>query len=75
VRITIQDDGPGIPETEFENVFTPFYRLEQSRNSETGGAGLGLSVARNIIRGHGGDVMLKNRPEGGLSVEAYLPTE
>lgn len=74
VRITIQDDGPGIPETEFDNVFMPFYRLEQSRNNETGGVGLGLSVARNIIRGHGGDVVLKNRPEGGLSVEACFPT-
>lgn len=73
VRITIQDGGPGIPEAEIENVFAPFYRLEQSRNSETGGVGLGLSVARNIIRGHGGDIVLRNRPEGGLSVEAYFP--
>ena len=75
IRVLIEDGGPGIPETEVENVFKPFYRLERSRNSETGGVGLGLSVARNIIRGHGGDLFLRNRLEGGLTVEAYFPIE
>ena len=73
VTITIEDSGPGIPEAEREQVFTPFYRLERSRSRETGGAGLGLSVARTVIRGHGGEVTLTNRPQGGLRQEVVLP--
>ncbi|HYD66648.1 ATP-binding protein [Azospirillum sp.] len=73
VRIQIDDDGPGIPEAEFEKVFAPFYRLERSRSRDTGGVGLGLSTARSIVRGHGGDVMLANRAEGGLRVTVVLP--
>ncbi|MBI4966496.1 MAG: HAMP domain-containing protein [Rhodospirillales bacterium] len=73
VRIRIEDDGPGIPEASFEKIFTPFFRLEQSRNRKTGGIGLGLTVARTIIRAHGGDITLANRPEGGLRVEVTLP--
>jgi signal transduction histidine kinase len=73
VRLTIADEGPGIPEAELEAVFTPFRRLEASRNRETGGTGLGLTIARNILRGHGGDVVLQNRPEGGLIAVASLP--
>jgi signal transduction histidine kinase len=70
LRITIADDGPGIPEAELERVFEPFYRVESSRSRETGGVGLGLSVARDIVRAHGGELTLRNRPEGGL--EAVL---
>ncbi len=70
LRITITDDGPGIPEAELERVFEPFYRVESSRSRETGGVGLGLSVARDIVRAHGGELTLRNRPEGGL--EAVL---
>lgn len=73
VVITIDDDGPGIPEVEFERVFAPFVRLEASRNRETGGSGLGLSVARAAARAHGGDIILANRPEGGLRVCLSLP--
>jgi hypothetical protein len=73
VRITIEDDGPGVPPTELENVFQPFRRLESSRNRETGGTGLGLPIARNILRAHGGDVVLRNRPEGGLMALVTLP--
>lgn len=73
VTITIDDDGPGIPEAEFERVFAPFVRLEVSRNRETGGSGLGLSVARAAARAHGGDIVLANRPEGGLRVRLSLP--
>ena len=73
VRLTVADEGPGIPEAELEAVFTPFRRLEASRNRETGGTGLGLTIARNILRGHGGDVVLQNRPEGGLIAVASLP--
>jgi hypothetical protein len=73
VRITVEDDGPGVPPEELENVFQPFRRLEASRNRETGGTGLGLPIARNIFRAHGGDVVLRNRPGGGLSAQATLP--
>ncbi len=69
----IDDDGPGIPDAEHEQVFAPFYRLEQSRSRDTGGTGLGLSVARSIIRGHGGDIVLHNRVDGGLRVTVTLP--
>jgi signal transduction histidine kinase len=73
VRIAIEDDGPGIPLADLETVFQPFRRLETSRNRETGGSGLGLPIARNIFRAHGGDVVLKNRAGGGLVAQATLP--
>lgn len=72
--ITVEDDGPGLAESELEAVFEPFYRGERSRNRETGGAGLGLSVARQAARAHGGDVVLKTRPEGGLTARLTLPS-
>jgi len=73
VRIAVEDDGPGVPEHDLETVFQPFHRLEESRNRETGGTGLGLPIARNIFRAHGGDVVLRNRAGGGLSAMATLP--
>ncbi len=73
VSVTIEDDGPGIPDADLERVFEPFHRLEQSRNRETGGVGLGLPIARNMLRAHGGDVVLSNRPEGGLRAVVTLP--
>ena len=73
LRIEIEDDGPGIPEDQFERVFEPFVRLEGSRSPETGGIGLGLAIARSIVRGHGGDIRLANRREGGLAVTVTLP--
>ncbi len=73
VRIEIEDDGPGIASEEAERVFEPFRRLETSRNRETGGSGLGLSIARNIIRAHGGDILLHNLPGKGLRVSVNLP--
>ena len=73
VRLEVEDDGPGIPEGELEAVFAPFRRLEASRNRETGGTGLGLTIARNILRAHGGDVVLRNRTGGGLAAVASLP--
>ena len=73
LRIVIEDDGPGIPEDQFERVFEPFVRLEDSRSRETGGIGLGLAIARSIVRGHGGDIRLANRPQGGLAVAVTLP--
>jgi len=72
IRIEIADTGPGIPEAEQENVFKPFYRLEKSRSRETGGTGLGLALARLVIRNLGGDIALRNRPGGGLSQTVTL---
>jgi len=73
VHVVVDDDGPGIPETDREKVFAPFVRLETSRNRDTGGTGLGLAVARAAIRAHGGDITLDNRPEGGLRVTLAFP--
>jgi signal transduction histidine kinase len=73
VTMAIEDDGPGIPPEELERVFEPFHRVENSRNRETGGTGLGLPIARDILRAHGGDVVLANRPGGGLVARITLP--
>ena len=73
VLVRIDDNGPGIPEELQEEVFRPFRRLEASRSRETGGTGLGLTIARTTIRAHGGDITLTNRSEGGLRVEVWLP--
>jgi signal transduction histidine kinase len=73
VVVEIQDNGPGIPPGELERVFEPFHRGEPSRNRETGGVGLGLPIARNIMRAHGGDVVLGNRPGGGAKATVTLP--
>lgn len=72
-RIIVEDDGPGIPEAEVEKMFEPFVRAETSRSRATGGIGLGLAIARTILRGHGGDVTLANRPAGGLRATLSLP--
>jgi signal transduction histidine kinase len=72
-EIVIEDQGEGILEEEFENVFLPFYRIENSRNRKTGGVGLGLSVSRTIIQGSGGDISLENQQNGGLRVKVKLP--
>jgi signal transduction histidine kinase len=73
VILRVLDDGPGIPEAQLERAFEPFYRGEASRSRETGGFGLGLGIARNIARAHGGELTLKNRPEGGLAATLTLP--
>jgi two-component system osmolarity sensor histidine kinase EnvZ len=73
VEITVDDDGPGIPEESREDVFRPFYRLDESRNPETGGTGLGLAIARDLVRGHGGDIVLTESPHGGLRALIRLP--
>jgi len=71
--VEIEDEGPGIPEDQLELVFRPYYRLEGSRSRETGGVGLGLSIARAVIRADGGEVTLANRAHGGLSARIALP--
>lgn len=73
LELTIDDNGPGIPESQREEVFRPFYRLDVSRNLETGGVGLGLSIARDVIRNHGGQIRLGDSPQGGLRVYIRLP--
>jgi signal transduction histidine kinase len=73
VCIDVHDDGPGIPESALEPVFDPFYRLETSRNRDTGGVGLGLSAARAIIREQGGELTLRNRSGAGLTAHVELP--
>ena len=73
MTLRVRDQGPGIPETELERVFEPFYRLESSRSRDTGGTGLGLSIARNIARAHGGELTLRNHPRGGLEARVELP--
>ena len=74
VWIAVDDNGPGIPKEQREAVFKAFYRLEGSRNPTTGGVGLGLTIARDIILGHGGDIELTDAPEGGLRVLVRLPS-
>lgn len=73
VRIAVVDSGPGIPEAELERVFDPYYRVEQSRNRESGGHGLGLTIAYNLAQLHGGGITLRNRPKGGLEATLVLP--
>lgn len=73
IEITIDDDGPGIPPERRKEVFRPFFRLEQSRNPETGGVGLGLTIARDVVRNHGGDLTLEDAPGGGLRARVWLP--
>jgi two-component system osmolarity sensor histidine kinase EnvZ len=74
VDVIVDDDGPGIPPDRREDVFRPFFRLEASRNPETGGTGLGLAIARDIVRGHGGDLTLRDSPLGGLRAVMRLPS-
>jgi two-component system, OmpR family, osmolarity sensor histidine kinase EnvZ len=73
IEITVDDDGPGIPADRREDVFKPFFRLEASRNPLTGGTGLGLTIARDVVRSHGGDLVLLDAPTGGLRARLSLP--
>jgi signal transduction histidine kinase len=73
VRIEIDDQGPGIPLAQMEAVFQPFFRVEASRSRATGGTGLGLYIARDLVQRQGGTLTLANRPEGGLRASVTLP--
>ncbi|MBX3505066.1 MAG: HAMP domain-containing protein [Parvibaculum sp.] len=73
IDIIVDDDGEGIPDEQLEEVFRPFYRLDAARNLDTGGTGLGLAIARDIARGHGGDITLARSPMGGLRAIIHLP--
>ena len=71
--IKIEDDGPGIPEKEYDNVFKPFYKVDKSRADSKSSVGLGLSIASDIIRSHGGNIKLEKSSLNGLSVKIFLP--
>jgi signal transduction histidine kinase len=73
LQISILDQGPGLPPDQLSKVFEPFYRVEGSRNRDTGGTGLGLAIAKNVAELHGGSIALSNRAEGGLAVVLTLP--
>ncbi|WP_181703239.1 ATP-binding protein [Chthonobacter albigriseus] len=73
LTVTVDDDGPGVPEEEREAVFRPFYRLDEARNQDTAGTGLGLAIARDIARSHGGDIRLDKSPLGGLRAAVRIP--
>ena len=73
LRIEVDDDGPGIPAAERDNVFKPFYRLDHARNQDEGNSGLGLAIARDIVRSHGGDIALTDSPLGGLRAVIRVP--
>ncbi|MBN2689540.1 MAG: ATP-binding protein [Gammaproteobacteria bacterium] len=73
VIITIEDEGPGLPEQELEKIFDPFYRLEPSRSKMTGGTGLGLAIAKSIVSNHNGTIEVANRDHGGLKIDIILP--
>ena len=72
-KIIIDDNGPGISEELRDQVFRPFFRLDDSRNLDTGGVGLGLAIARDAIISHGGEIELQDSPTGGLRVMLKLP--
>ncbi len=73
LKIEVDDNGPGIPASERENVFKPFYRLDHARNQDEGNSGLGLAIARDIAKSHGGDVVLSDSPLGGLRASIRVP--
>ena len=73
VFIRIEDDGPGIPEKEYDNVFKPFYKIDKGRGETKSSVGLGLSIASDIIRSHGGNIKLEKSKLKGLEVRIFLP--
>ena len=73
LQMSIDDDGPGIPKKEYDNVFKPFYKIDKSRGNSKSSVGLGLSIASDIIRSHGGNIILDKSPSGGLRVKIFLP--
>ena len=73
IVVRVLDSGAGVPDEALPNIFEPFYRLDDARNRQTGGAGLGLSIADRAIRLHGGQLRASNRKEGGLAVEIRIP--
>ena len=73
IFIKIEDDGPGIPKKEYDNVFKPFYKIDKGRGEKKSSVGLGLSIASDIIRSHGGNIKLEKSKLNGLEVRIFLP--
>jgi two-component system osmolarity sensor histidine kinase EnvZ len=73
IDILVDDDGPGIRPADRDRAFRPFFRFDPSRNPSTGGIGLGLTIARDVARGHGGEITLETAPQGGLRARVHLP--
>ncbi|MBD1137847.1 HAMP domain-containing histidine kinase, partial [Pelagibacterales bacterium SAG-MED43] len=73
IFVKIEDDGPGIPESEYDNVFKPFYKIDKGRAETKSSVGLGLSIASDIIRSHGGNIKLEKSVLKGLEVRIFLP--
>ena len=73
ILIVIDDDGPGIPKDEYNNVFKPFYKIDKSRGESKSSVGLGLSITSDIIKSHGGNIVLDKSPLNGLRVKIFLP--
>ena len=73
ITIIIDDDGSGIPENEYNNVFKPFYKIDKSRGDSKSSVGLGLSIASDVVKSHGGNILLDKSPQGGLRVKVILP--
>ena len=73
ININIEDNGPGIPEKEYDNVFKPFYKIDKGRSGSKSSVGLGLSIASDIIRSHGGNINLEKSKMNGLGVKIFLP--
>tara|TARA_B110000046_G_C12882461_1_gene350742 strand:- start:573 stop:905 length:333 start_codon:yes stop_codon:yes gene_type:complete len=73
IIITIDDDGIGVPKSEYQNVFKPFYKLDKSRGDSKSSVGLGLSITSDIIKSHGGNIILEKSPINGLRVKVFLP--
>ena len=71
--VRVRDAGPGVPEEKLEDLFKPFVRVESARDRDSGGFGLGLAIASAAIRGHGGEIIANNHPQGGLEVIVTLP--
>ena len=71
--ISIEDNGPGIPEDQYKNVFRPFFRLDKSRSLNKSGVGLGLAIVEDIINSHGGSIQLSKSKSGGLQFKIFLP--
>ena len=73
ITINVDDDGPGINKNERENVFKPFYKIDKSRGDSKSSVGLGLSIASDIVRSHGGNIKLETSPKNGLRAKIFLP--
>ena len=73
LSLIIDDDGPGISEEEYDNVFKPFYKIDKSRGDSKSSVGLGMSIASDMIQSHGGSIKLENSSLGGLRVKIFLP--